>query len=42
MAQPQPKRHVTTEYKVGIAGFYPYVGFGADLLKMWSPEPENY
>jgi len=23
----------TIEYKVGIAEFYPYVGFGADLLK---------
>jgi len=23
----------TTEYKVGIAEFYLYMGFGADLLK---------
>jgi len=27
---------------VGIAEFYLYMGFGADLLKMWSREPENY
>jgi len=32
----------TIEYKVGIAEFYLYMGFSADLLKMWSPEPENY
>ena len=27
----------TIEYKVGIAEFYLYMGFGADLLKVWSP-----
>jgi len=31
----------TIEYKVGVAEFYLYMGFGADLLKMWSAEPEN-
>jgi len=31
----------TIEYKVGIAEFYLYMGFGADLLQMWSAEPEN-
>jgi len=31
----------TIEYKVGIAEFYLRVRCGADLLKMWSPEPEN-
>jgi len=32
---------LTIEHKVGIAEFYLYMGFAADLLKMWSPEPEN-
>ena len=32
---------VTIEYKFGIAEFYLYMGFCADLLKIWSPEPEN-
>jgi len=31
----------TIEYKVSIVEFYLYMGFGADLLKMWSPEPEH-
>jgi len=31
----------TIEYKVGIAEFYLYMGFGTDLLKMWSAETEN-
>jgi len=31
----------TIEYKVDIAEFFLYMGFGADLLKMWSPEREN-
>jgi len=30
----------TVEYQLVIAEFSLYVGFGANLLKMWSPEPE--
>jgi len=32
---------ISIEHKIDIAEFYLYMGFAADLLKMWSPEPEN-
>ena len=32
---------LSIEYKVGTGEFYLYMGFAADLLKMWSPETEN-
>ena len=31
----------TIEYKVAIVEFYLYIGFAADLLKLWSPEPKT-